>query len=128
IESASTDVTLTITNGNGSDSGLKTTNGTEIDLFLEGNGVVTGRTGGSDGEVAFAISIDNNGVVTVALYESLQHPDSPDNFDESVNLAGKLAATVRVTDFDGDVPTASTDIGAAISFKEDGPSASIQAV
>ena len=37
--------------GSGSDSGLETTNGTQIDLFQEADGSVTGRDGGSAGTV-----------------------------------------------------------------------------
>ena len=56
------------------DSGLKTTNGTTIELFEETNGDVTGRIGGSSGTVIFAISINSAGEVTVAQYDSLEHP------------------------------------------------------
>ena len=68
-EGATTAVTLQIVGGSGSDSGLNTTDGTQIDLFLEANGDVTGRVGGAAGTVIFAISIDNNGNVTVAQYD-----------------------------------------------------------
>src|SRR4029079_17418551 len=40
-------------------------------------------------------------------------------------LAGKINAVVTVTDGDGDVATASTDIGGQLHFADDGPSASI---
>ena len=99
-EGATTAVTLQIVGGSGSDSGLNTTDGTQIDLFLEANGDVTGRVGGAAGTVIFAISIDSNGNVTVAQYGSLEHPDNPDNYDEAVNLAGHLNAVVTVTDGD----------------------------
>ena len=118
---ATTAVTLAITNGNGTDSGLKTTNGTEIDLWLEANGTVTGRTGGASGTVVLAIEIAGDGKVDVAQYAALKHPTFPSNYDEPVDLAGKLNAVVTVTDGDKDVATSSVDVGAAITFQDDGP-------
>ncbi|MBN3865821.1 hypothetical protein HCU66_26920, partial [Pseudomonas frederiksbergensis] len=52
---ATTAVTLSIVNGNGSDSGLDTTDGTQINLWKETNGDVTGRTGNASATVIFAI-------------------------------------------------------------------------
>ena len=136
-EGASTLVTLSIVGGNGTDSALETTSGTQIFLYNEG-GVIVGRVGtevgaGTDtanpaGAVAFAISINNAGQATVAQYLSLEHPSAPNNYDEPINLAGKLDAVVTVTDGDGDVATDSVAIGAAISFEDDGPVANITAL
>ena len=61
----------------------------------------------------------------MAQYLSLEHPSAPNNYDEPLNLAGKLDAIVTVTDGDGDVATDSVAIGAAISFEDDGPVADI---
>ena len=66
-------------------------------------------------DVAFALSIDDAGEVTVAQYLSLHQPN-PNSNDETVDLAGKINAVVTVTDGDGDVATDAVDIGAAISF------------
>ena len=133
-EGATTVVTLAIVGGNGTDSALETTSGTQIFLYNEG-GVIVGRVGtevgaGTDtanpaGQVAFAISINNAGQATVAQYLSLEHPSAPTNYDEPLSLAGKLNATVTVTDGDGDVATDNVAIGAAISFEDDGPVADI---
>ena len=122
-EGATTVVSLDIVGGDGSDSGLATTDGTTINLYEETNGDVTGRTGSDSGEVIFAISIDGDGEVNVAQYDSLEHPTSPNEHDESVNLTGKLDAVVTVTDGDGDVATDSTAIGSSIVFEDDGPTA-----
>ena len=116
-----TAVTLQIVNGQGSDSGLDTSDGTQIDLFLEANGDVTGRIGGVNGTVIFAIRIDGSGNATVAQYNSLQHGDAPDNYDEARTLAGNLNAVITVTDGDDDVAIDTVAIGAAISFEDDGP-------
>ncbi|MGA8886828.1 MAG: DUF5801 repeats-in-toxin domain-containing protein, partial [Pseudolabrys sp.] len=101
-EGATTHITLSIAGGNGADSGLTTTDGTAIHLFLNG-GVVEGRVDGTD-DVAFALSIDDAGEVTVAQYLSLHQPN-PNSNDETVGLAGKINAVVTVTDGDGDVAT-----------------------
>ena len=81
-EGATTVVTLAIAGGvNGTDSGLQTTDNRQISLFNE-SGVIVGRMdtagGVADpaGTVAFAISINNAGEVTVAQYLSLEHPTS----------------------------------------------------
>ena len=68
------------------------------------------------------MTIDNTGLVTVAQYLSLQHPDAT-NPDDSLVLSGRIAAQVTVTDGDGDVSTIVVGIGAAIIFKDDGPNA-----
>ena len=73
-------------------------------------------------DVAFALSIDDAGEVTVAQYLSLHQPN-PNSNDETVDLAGKINAVVTVTDGDGDVATDAVDIGAAVSFHDDGPTA-----
>ena len=63
----------------GADSGLTTTNGTSVFLFKEASGIsgedlVVGRIGSQSGQAAFAIAIDQSGVVSVAQYASLKHP------------------------------------------------------
>lgn len=123
-EGATTAVTLSIVNGDGSDSGLVTTDGTQINLWKEANGDVTGRAGDASATVIFAIRIDNDGKVSVAQYDSLEHPTFPNNYDEELDLAGKLDAVVTVTDGDGDVATHNVGIGDGINFQDDGPTAS----
>jgi hypothetical protein len=75
---------FSLTLPNGTDSGLKTTEGREIYLFLE-NGVIVGRYDSpNDGNMsvthsdpaAFAIAIDPaTGQISLAQYVSLSHPD-----------------------------------------------------
>ena len=121
-------MTLSIVGGNGTDSGLQTTDNRQISLFNE-SGVIVGRMdtagGVADpaGTVAFAISVNNLGEVTVAQYLSLEHPTSPTNYDEAVNLGSLVNAVVTVTDGDGDVATQTIAIGNAIQFQDDGPTA-----
>ena len=67
----------------GVDSGLDTTNGTSIFLFKEGD-LVVGRIGGAAGAAAYAVAINStSGVVSVAQYASLKHPNAA-NPDDSV--------------------------------------------
>src|SRR3546814_12903305 len=66
------------------------------------------------GEAAFAVSLGQDGSVSVAQYLSLKHPENPDNFDEPVNLGNLVNAVVTVTDGDGDVAVDTIAIGAQI--------------
>ncbi len=100
-------------------SGLQTTAGQDITLYLE-NGLVVGRVGGPQGQAAFAIAIDADGNVSVAQYASLKHPDTT-AADEGIDLTGKLSAVFTVKDFDGDVVTKSVSIGNKIAFEDDAP-------
>ena len=130
-EGATTVVTLAIAGGvNGTDSGLQTTDNRQISLFNE-SGVIVGRMdtagGVADpaGTVAFAISVNNVGEVTVAQYLSLEHPTPGASYDEAVNLGSLVNAVVTVTDGDGDVATQNIAIGNAIQFQDDGPTAAL---
>ena len=113
--------------GDGVDSGLKTTDGHEIDLFLENN-IIVGRVldGADAGNAAFAIAIDpSTGDAAVAQYLSLQH-GSPDNGDISEPLylnSGIISVSVAATDGDGDTTTQSLDVSAQFKFLDDGPTA-----
>ncbi|WP_046863564.1 DUF5801 repeats-in-toxin domain-containing protein [Microvirga massiliensis] len=113
-------------------SGVSTTEGTQIFLYLE-NGLVVGRVGDEKGAtdtanpagtIAFAIALDPaTGDAYVAQYLSLLHGNTASH-DEGVSLAsGALLVTVTVTDGDGDTATAGTPVGNLITFKDDGPSA-----
>ncbi|HKX92808.1 MAG TPA: DUF5801 repeats-in-toxin domain-containing protein [Sphingomicrobium sp.] len=105
----------------GVDSGLNTTEGTDILLYKEGD-LIVGRVGSQAGPAAFALSIDpTTGVVSMVQYLSIQHPNTG-SADESVSIAnGAVLAVVTATDGDGDTSTASTGIGSLISFQDDGP-------
>jgi T1SS-143 domain-containing protein len=103
-------------------SGLQTTAGQDITLYLE-NGLVVGRVGGPQGQAAFAVAIDADGNVSVAQYTSLKHPDA-NATDEGIDLTGKISAVFSVKDFDGDVVTKSVSIGNKIVFEDDAPGVS----
>ncbi len=107
-------------------SGLQTTAGQDITLYLE-NGLVVGRVGGPQGPAAFAIAIDADGNVSVAQYTSLKHPDA-NATDEGIDLTGKISAVFSVKDFDGDVVTKSVSIGNKIVFEDDAPGVSSRSI
>jgi T1SS-143 domain-containing protein len=128
-EGATSVLSLAVVGGNGVASGLMTTAGYAINLSVE-NYLVVGRVvGGPDaGKAAFAIAIGDDGTVSVAQYVSLQHPISGSNYDEAISLAGKIQAVVTVTDGDGDVAVDKVNIGSAIRFEDDGPTALLSVV
>ncbi|MBX3521835.1 MAG: tandem-95 repeat protein [Xanthobacteraceae bacterium] len=112
-------------------SGLQTTEGKSITLIALNSNLIVGRyDSDNDSDIdandkaAFAIYIDSaTGVISVAQYVSLYHPDSADH-DESIILglnADTLSVTVVVTDGDGDTASATRDITGTIKFEDDGP-------
>ena len=122
----SVEYSFTITEG--ADSGLDTTDGTSIFLFTDADGNVEGRVGGEGGAVAFEVSVDEFGNVSLDQMLSLFHPDSPDNYDEPVSpTAGTIQLTATITDGDDDTASATLDISGDISFDDDGPSATDEA-
>ncbi|WP_339410820.1 retention module-containing protein [Pseudomonas sp. EA_35y_Pfl2_R5] len=128
-EGATVQLSLVVKNGNGDDSGLRTTDGHSITLHLEGALIVGRIVGGADaGKAAFAIAIGADGSLSLAQYVSLEHPIGGSSFDEAVSLAGKIQAVVTVTDGDGDVAVDKVDIGSVIRFEDDGPTANISLV
>ncbi|WP_206538745.1 DUF5801 repeats-in-toxin domain-containing protein [Aeromonas finlandensis] len=112
----------------GVDSGLNdTATGQNILLYLE-SGSVVGRIGSSSGNVAFTLSVNNSGVVTLDQVRAIEHTPNSGPDQESSLLSANLVKLVgTITDKDGDSQSASVDLGSAISFKDDGPSASAKA-
>ncbi|WP_166294177.1 DUF5801 repeats-in-toxin domain-containing protein [Bradyrhizobium sp. 2S1] len=109
-------------------SGLTLTDGTAITLSLDGSGRIIGTVGTDvanpslTGMVAFAIAIDPaTGRLYVAEYLSLHQNDATNPNDIVSLAAGKVGATVTVTDSDGDHAVATADISTHISFLDDGP-------
>ncbi|MEF0943951.1 T1SS-143 repeat domain-containing protein, partial [Rhizobium sp. BR 362] len=102
------------------DSGLTTTAGQAITLSQLANGTVVGKI--ADGEIAFAIRLDNSGKVSIAQYMSLANPNTSKSDGDTVDLTGKLSAVLSATDSDGDTVAKSVSIGSSIRFDDDGPS------
>jgi len=115
------DVSVELLIREGIDSGLDTTGGDSIFLFKEGD-LVVGRIGSQGGDAAFALHIDGFGRVSIAQYKSLKHPDDQTS-DEHIDLDGKVFAQLTVTDNDGDTASDIVNIGANVTFDDDGPAA-----
>ncbi len=119
---------LSVTDSN---SGL-TSNGLAITLTKVGSDIVGSTTAGE----VFRISVASNGTVTLTQSAELDHlPETVDNSNDNslISLAnGKvlLSATVTVVDGDNDTATGtvSADLGGNISFEDDVPSVTINAV
>ncbi|MDZ7873384.1 MAG: DUF5801 repeats-in-toxin domain-containing protein [Rhizobium sp.] len=132
---------LKIVGGNGTASGLFTTEGRAIVLFFE-NGLIVGRYDrpndgntevNSSDPAAFALHLSNNGTLSMVQYVSIKH-DDPSDHDENNDandgdlstalqtLAGKVNAVLTVTDYDGDKAISEVAVGDRIQFHDDGPS------
>uniref|UniRef100_UPI0035672C08 DUF5801 repeats-in-toxin domain-containing protein n=1 Tax=Pseudomonas sp. TaxID=306 RepID=UPI0035672C08 len=73
--------------------------------------------------VAFTVSVDGSGNVTLDQLRALQHPDGSDP-DDPVSVAGSaIALTATITDADGDQASASLSLGNFLTFHDDGPTA-----
>ncbi|WP_068319048.1 DUF5801 repeats-in-toxin domain-containing protein [Polycladidibacter hongkongensis] len=108
-------------------SGLKTTEGHEIQLSVGKKGLIEGKVynpdGEQHGETAFAIHLGlegNKPALSVAQYLSLKHLDSTAD-NELLDLSGKVKLHYTVIDGDKDGVIAEYDIGAHIKFHDDAP-------
>jgi hypothetical protein len=126
------------------DSGLFTTEGQPITLYLE-NGMIVGRIPATGqealGKAVFAIHIEDDGDISVAQWLSIRHDDVNDHDEDDDNgnssgddgpvnetpnpvqqsLDGKIKVILTVEDEDGDVATDEAMIGHKIIFEDDGP-------
>ena len=111
----------------GADSGIKDTfTNSPVLLFKDGDDVV-GRVGNLE---VFRISVDpNNGEVTLDQSRAVVHddPTDPDEANSPVMLSSNdlIKLTATITDSDGDVDSATRDIGNAFKFEDDGPTISV---
>ncbi len=105
--------------GNATSGLVDTATGQAITLVLN-NGVIEGRVG-STTTVAFTISVDGNGSVTLTQSRALSHPDKG-NYDEQIDLlADAVRLTATIKDGDGDSASSTIDIGNCFGFRDDGP-------
>ena len=126
-------------------SGLQTTEGHDVFLYMQTTGpmagLILGRVGieasstaGLDtpdpnGTVAFALAIDPaSGKIYIADYLSLHNPiagSTPAAYDDQINLVpNTVGVVVTLTDGDGDtITTSGTDVSDRIRFQDDGPRA-----
>jgi T1SS-143 domain-containing protein len=95
---------------------------TGLDIVLGMNGsVVEGWVDGDSSVVAFTVSVDGSGNVTLDQLRALQHPDGSDPNDPVSVAGGAIVLVAAVTDADGDQASASLDLGGFLSFLDDGP-------
>ncbi|CAJ1776978.1 hypothetical protein FNBNMHLP_00247 [Aeromonas jandaei] len=114
---------LNVQNAN---SGLiDTATGEQVQLRMNGL-ILEGRTA-TTGQLVFSLTVDSSGKVTLDQLRAVVHPTSDP--DEATFLgSGHVNLTLTITDKDGDHASGVLDIGKVISFKDDGPSISANAV
>ncbi|MGI2034674.1 DUF5801 repeats-in-toxin domain-containing protein [Rhizobium panacihumi] len=105
---------------NGEDSGLKTLDGSAIKLYSVGD-IVVGKTS-ANGPAVIALSIDNNGIVSMAQYVPIKHGNMY-NPDDSSSLTG-VHVSVVATDYDGDAAKSTSSSALTITVRDDGPTVS----
>ncbi|HEX8031593.1 MAG TPA: DUF5801 repeats-in-toxin domain-containing protein, partial [Vicinamibacterales bacterium] len=89
------------------------------------NGQVVG-TAGVGGPTVFVVSVDANGVVTLDQQRAVVHDTAsdPDTSEAAATIPDNLITlTATAHDFDGDTASQSINIGANLSFHDDGPTA-----
>ena len=83
----------------------------------------------SAGPVSFTVSVNASGQVTLDQQRAIVHtPNSGADQESSLSAANLVQLSATITDKDGDAATASVNLGSAISFRDDGPSISPNAV
>jgi T1SS-143 domain-containing protein len=110
----------------GADSGLVDTATGQAIVLVQNGAVVEGHVGNAAGALAFTVSVNAAGDVTLDQIRAVVHPDAtnPDT-DESVTLSADNLVTLTATahDFDGDTASSTINIGTNLVFHDDGPSA-----
>ncbi|MEZ2330706.1 DUF5801 repeats-in-toxin domain-containing protein [Mesorhizobium sp. RCC_202] len=114
--------------GANADSGFDSLDGHNILLNVEG-WLVVGRVDADDSgtvdsndAVAIAISIDQNGILSIAQYIAIAHSNTLDPDDVQTMNDGALLAKVTATDGDDDSDSTSIAIGDKVQIRDDGPS------
>jgi len=111
------------------DSGLVDTATGENVILSINSGAVEGRTETSD-DLVFTVSTDNSGDVTLDQARAMVNPTNPLNHNEPISLVDGLITLTRedtITDGDNDTAsdTAAINIGANLTFLDDGPSITV---
>jgi|GEM_PF-5785208 VCBS repeat/T1SS-143 repeat domain/type 1 secretion C-terminal target domain (VC_A0849 subclass) len=83
-------------------------------------GMVVGKYGIGETDIAFVIKIDpTTGATTIWQYRAIEHNNGT-NPDDSVSIAsGSLQIEVTVSDYDGDTSSDTVDLGGRIQFQDD---------
>ncbi len=121
---------LSITGGNGTDSGLNDTlTGDDILLRVDANGDIEGYLASDSTVVAFKIDINtDSGDISLIQNRAIYHDDPTDPVETGgaaeTMAAGLIVLTATITDGDLDTAQATANIGDAFAFEDDGPSIS----
>ncbi|GAB6110854.1 DUF5801 repeats-in-toxin domain-containing protein [Desulfomicrobium salsuginis] len=102
--------------------------GAAILLSMEGDDIV-GKVGGSD-TVYFRITVNpDTGVVTFVQYENVWHANTENHDDASWlnTMGGTIVLGASVVDADGDLVTATLNLGDGVfAIEDDGPTLSVE--
>lgn len=105
-----------------------TGNGSQIALVQVSPTLLEGRAGGAGGDIAFALSIDTTtGQVSVQQFAAIDHGADGNDFDSTQFLSDVLFVTLTITDGDGDVASATSNIALSVAFQDDGPTLTVAA-
>lgn len=94
-----------------------------ISLVKTAANTVEGRYTDGTTKTAFVLTIGSDGKLTVEQRVALEHTadgNTAADYDDPLDLAGLVNATITITDFDGDTASASTGIGSLVVFEDDG--------
>ncbi|MDH4565962.1 type I secretion C-terminal target domain-containing protein, partial [Pseudomonas sp. BN414] len=110
------------------DSGLRdTATGNSILLSKVGSDIVGLVSGG--GQIAFRLSVAADGTVTLDQQRAIVHtPDTGPDQVAGLSGADLITLSATVTDGDGDKDSATLNLGDAISFRDDAPAVTSNAV
>jgi len=113
---------LAITGGNGTLSGLKDTATGQNIVLVQNGSVVEGHVGTNAGALAFTVTVDGSGNVTLDQIRAVVHSNTADPNDNATLSADNLITlTATVTDKDGDHTSSTLNIGQNLNFHDDGP-------
>lgn len=133
LDPAVTSFALSLGGGDGTDSGLNdTATGQSIVLLQVSDTLVEGHVGTTAGALAFSVSINSSGDVTLTVNRAVVHNDPNDPDEPGASAAtfspGALLATESVADNDTDPATSNAvDLGLILRLEDDGPSISTPA-
>jgi hypothetical protein len=94
-----------------------------ITLVQTNASTITGQYNDGAVKSAFTLVINGNGTLTLTETAALEHNvdgNTAAAYNDTLNLAGLVNATITLTDFDGDTASASQAIGGQITFFDDG--------
>ncbi|MEN3348545.1 MAG: hypothetical protein V7632_2180 [Bradyrhizobium sp.] len=123
-DSATISYALTINSGTGAPSGLTDSLTGLADILVRNGDTIEGRVGDASGTLAFTIALDPaTGLVTFTEYRAVKQPLGADSdIGEGSSLtSGVVTLVATIADKDGDIQSASLDLGIRLTITDDGP-------